>query len=251
MQYFIKKYIERCNEEFVPLGFKRKKNSFVRIKKDIVQIFTLKVYYGGYSCTVEFESLPFCCGKASGLGITSMFQISCFDKLGKLDNWEFNPNDENSINKCVEDLISAIEKHIIPFFERAITPFAIFKESFLLEPTLTKENLEDLLKTNNYEKYCKINIFTDPDRYYLALKTKNYDYASWYLEKHLSLAEKAYDETKNYVSDKNKKEREKYIDSLKDGIKMLELEKYDYFEEIIEKKEQEAIEFLRLLKLIK
>lgn len=250
MGYLTKRYFQRCKEEFTQMGFKRKKNSFVRVTNDVIQIFTLEISRGGYSCTISFESTPFCCGAPKGLGICGTFRIGWFDELRNTDgHWKYDPNDENNVNECVESMILSIKKYIITFFDRTTTPAAIFYESFFLEPSLSKKDRQKLFETNDYNKFCKINIFTDPLRYCIALKIKNYDFARWYLDKMLLLTERAYEETKDFVSEENRKKRESSIEALKKDIKMLELKEYDYFNEIVVSKEKEAKEFVNSTKL--
>ncbi len=249
MNYFVDRYIQRCKEEFSNIGFQRKKNSFVRVENDVIQFFSLKHLRGVYSCSIEFESAPFCCGKPSLLGTGGTFRIEWFEGVDRNGEWEYDPHDENSVNKCIEDLILSIKKHIIPFFEKTTTPAEVFDETHLIEIGLTKDDREQLTKTNNYSKYRQINIFTDPDRYYISLKTKNYDFAKWYLENIIKIAERAYEETKDILTDSNKKERKAFIIRCKSEIKKLELNEFDYFDEIVESKEREAKEFLYSLKL--
>ncbi len=238
MNLFNKKYVTYCDSEFLSLGFKRKRSTYFRIANNVLQFFSLKSWGNGHLHTIEFESKPFCCGIVKNWEISGKYDMERFDIQPQIGAWFCDPLNESSIGVCIHQLITNIKLFVIPFFDRTLDVVSAFYESISLEK-LFDENRKKYLMSLGKENRAflgSVNLY-DRDKFYMALKIGNYEFAQVNSELNLDCAIKAYEESKDFITENNRIARENDIKTLKKEIYFLENHEYNYFKNLLVEKE--------------
>ena len=101
--------------------------------------------------------------------------------------WTFAERTDEDIKKCINEISHNMDLYMIPFFERCVDCRSSLEETIKLEKDKNRARVEwlilsgrcthsDLLEEQLFEKrqfYC-------PRRYYMALKSENWDYMRKY-----------------------------------------------------------------------
>jgi hypothetical protein len=108
MDYLMKNYLEKCKAEVSFYGFRRKGKAFVRVVNDVMQIFESEKIQTGL-----------CLGELRKFELPDISLVSLWSSGPRLDAWEYDSKLEENMDACVEDIIRYLDKHLLPFFERA------------------------------------------------------------------------------------------------------------------------------------
>lgn len=256
MNLLVKEFVERCKAEFGPLGFVRKGESFARVKNDVFQTFSLYRYRGNYSCTIGFDVAPLCGGELDPTEFS--YETTFIEPIPNSGEWIYFCDEEESVLECTDKLIETIKKHIIPFFERAVDSSTALDECMKIE-NLLEENRKSQLETNgeedcadpgrmDYIHYCDIG------KYYMALKSKQYDFAIKYHESCIKRWQRLYKDRQRrsieeFGSEEDKiKQLASYERSIKEQEKSLALLRagdYTSFNKEIAQNEEQNIKALK------
>lgn len=183
MNLLLSEYMRRCRENYKPLGFQRNKQTYARVVGDVLQRFTLFRYSSGRSCTIEFGVVPLCMNiPYLDTGGYSMEKFVIKKDLYS-PAWPYNAASLESVTECLDQLFSCFEKNVLPLFERADSCETAFPEL---------QRMRDLFEDNYYKRLSLYQMEgrrdISNDRFYnfpllyIALKSRNYDYAKKSLE---------------------------------------------------------------------
>ena len=247
MNYFIKKYIERCNAETAAYGFRRKKNTFVRVINDVMQSFTLKKYKFGQMYTIEFGVIPLCI-KIEHFDLGS-YNLRSFEVDATLGDWKHDNSSYESIDQCIDELISNIKNHLIPFFNLAVCSKTALPQIILIEELFNKNRIEFLKMHNiqNKRKTSETYNVLDRVKFYMAIKNGDYCFALKNRQELLANNIKSYQSSQNYLfmTQGKLKERKVRIEKIKFEIEQLENNNQKYFQEQIDDNEKKSKKFLK------
>jgi hypothetical protein len=252
MDDFLKQYRIKCEAKVLQYGFKRKKNVFARLVNDVLQSFYVeKLSISPYerACRVGFSVLPICqkleIEPILGVYYLRKFEIShCVES----DRWRYKSIPEN-IGVCVDEILMYINKYLLPFFERANSCKTALPEVIELEKLFNANRLESLKLSNiadNAEPNAELNL-SDNAKYFMALKSGNYDFALKSRKALLKQSIAAYQSVQNnkYMTKEKLHEKEEILSKLQVEILHLEEEDWDYFNTIIANNEAYSIERLK------
>ena len=250
MNTLVKEFVERCKEEFEPLGFIRKGESFVRVRNDVVQVFSLFRFASNHCCTINCGVYPIC-SKVLSIDV-GRYDSKYWESVPNSGQWMYFCDEDDTIHRCVGEIITTITKHIIPFFDRATDSNSAFNECIKLEELFfynRKKQLEaEGRKDCSDSTHLYFVHFFDYDKYYMSLKNKNYDFAIKFLK---LMMEREVESYNYYNLQKNERPDDKIfyqerivkskqiIDCYKEKIRLLESGCYDSFnEEIVQNEEK-------------
>ena len=184
MDAFIKQYIQLCDEKYTSLGFGRTQHTYARITNDVVQMFSLKRMHKKSMCTIEFGLFPLCLGALS-LDMCNYtidgFDVSAYASHGF---WHYNRNSKDSIYACITAMLFVVDNNLMPFFERANCSDTALSELIHLDESFENNRLAALAimgESNCARPWQEISLQAT-EKYYMALKTHNYEYAKAYLQ---------------------------------------------------------------------
>lgn len=253
MDDFLNKYISGCETILLPYGFKRKNKVFFRLVNDVIQsicIEKLGRYSYGRECRVEFSVNPLCKRIESkelleGLGGYYLREFEISNCLAS-DRWMYKDTSED-ISACVNEIFIYISKYLIPFFERVNNCKDALCEVIALEKLFYYNHIErtKLKGIKFIAGYSMEVVIFDSIKYFMALKSGDYDFA---LESRKALLEQnvwAYESSKNTLPEDVKIKREKGIINLQNEIQRLEEKDWDYFEKLVADNESYSMESLK------
>lgn len=228
-------FTDICNHKYAQLGFIQKRTTFIRIKGDIVQSFSLKKSCYVPSCTIEFGVCPLC------HHLPIYFDGGPFDlehfvvRAHPLETvWMYDPKDETSIYACLEDMIASFDACVIPLFEQSIDCSTTLRALALLEERRNEVRERERLIFGQDIPVGELDrkLF-DSRYYYLSLKAKDVSFAKRFLQHWISLTEQdiAMCDVPPYNKMDGRKERT--IESLRhytEQLSQLENENWSYFE---------------------
>jgi|GEM_PF-1829440 len=260
MEYFTKHYVEACKKEFSQYGYKRKSNSFARVINDVMQNFTLKKYSTGRGCTIEFGIVPLCMRieKANINGGIGIYNLRRFEPVqwDHWDYWDYDPNSEESIDICISELITHINKYLIPLFNRADSCNNGYQELCELDRLFNKnwvigrEKYSDgkaIMREEDQKFYRDGVNMLDSCKYYMALKNGNYNLAISHLK---AFEQKNMDSYTTmleggHLTEADKNRREKKIEELRNKIILIEEKNEKYILSLIQENEAYSKENLK------
>lgn len=253
MDYLIKNYIEACKPEVLPLGFKRRKNAFVRVINDVLQNFTIEKISSGWACRVDFSIIPLCLRieKEYISGGVYPHYLKKFELISGTpsDSWEYDKHSEASMDACLREIMRYVTSYLLPFFEHATNCQTALPEVIRLEKTLNDKWLASR-KSSGIEDHAGPNAgldLLDSTKYFMALKNGDYDFAlksrQALLQQHMnsynSMSERG------YLTEEDRVRREKGIAELRGEIAHLEAKDTGYFQRLLEENEAYSRESLR------
>ena len=171
-------FFQQCRARCVPLGFRRIRQTHARIVNDVLQTFTFKRYSSGRDCTVEFGIFPLCQEiPYPGLGIYTLcnFEVSTCNA-----DWSYDRNSEASIEACVQNICSYIDRYLLPLFEEANCSEKALPALIALDTHFENVRQANLLQKNINDyarKDWRYYSLLKGEKFYMALKCGQYDYA--------------------------------------------------------------------------
>ena len=179
-----------CKEKYTPLRFVLIRQTYSRIVNDVLQTFRLKKSRGVPVVTIEFGVTPLCMNVPNcDVGAYSLETLS-LDAYANW-GWQYHPDSQESVLYCIELLMHQIDLEVIPFFEKADCCRTALPEMISMDRRIEINRLQ-LLQQLGTVDHCSlpidVRLLTD-DKFYMALKAKNYDFVGKYLDyqiQHLS-----------------------------------------------------------------
>lgn len=255
MDDFLKKYRMACEAEVSPYGFKRKKNVFIRVVNDVCQNFYVEKlgrYSYGRECRVGFSVQPLCSKFdrewiLSGVGLYYLKKFELND-FRHMDGWCYKV-DPVSISACVDEIVYYIKRYLLPFFESAASCKTALPDLIALEKLLYK-NHTSILDLNNIEyvenSHMEFDIM-DNVKYFMALKSEDYDFALRSRKALLKQNIRSYESMDKigYLNEESRMERKEQIREIQDEIQKIEEKDWAYIQTMIENNEAYSREELK------
>lgn len=232
-----------CTDKYVNLGFIRYRNSFARVSGDIVQTFTLVKFHPRPACTVCFAILPLCQATPIDLNIEQYKLDKLFsdEEINYYMGWYVDVKESLSVTMCVQSLINAIDKHIIPLFTKCTDCKTALHEMLKLEERLDsrrKKRLQ-LYGIPDCADPWFYNTLFDELKYYMALKANNTVFARLYLEHQINYRKKKIEKGNGDSSYDNERLLECQI-----HLEQLHAQNQIFFDTIVQKNEGRNLELL-------
>lgn len=255
MDDFLKQYRTECEMKVSQYGFNRKKNIFVRLVNDVLQTFYIEklgIHSYERAARVGFSVIPLCQRIETeqvldGFGVYYLrnFEIST---LTEGNGWRYKSIPED-IDACVKEILMYTNKYLLPFFERANSCKAALSEVLALEKIFNNNRLESLKLCNIADRLdpnVELNLL-DSKKYFMALKSGDYDFAlksrKALLEQNMTAYHSA--QTNSYMTSKKLHEQEEMLGKLQDEIQHLEEKDWNYFKTMIVDNEDYSREKLK------
>jgi hypothetical protein len=179
-RYFNQSYSKKLQS----LGFSRSKSTFVRIRGDVLQAFTLKHSRNIPTCSVDFGIFPLCLPQPvfldAGGYMLDEFIVGLYE--GSL-GWIFDANSDDSMMNCIESISEALDLYLLPFFETCCNCNIALPELIKLEELFDYNRQKRLQLRGDSDSAVPLqerSLF-DSRKYYMALKARNLPYAQQYL----------------------------------------------------------------------
>lgn len=253
MKYLKHEFTKRCKAKYSYLGFKNYKQSFSRVINDVLQCFNLKIIGEGHYFTIEFRICALCSkiihpdmGLYELNGLNQSFDIY-------YNGWNYNKVSKEELNKSLDDMFKLMDDELMPYFIRA----ADCKTAFIYKYELDKKMFDiksSWLKhhgISNDKISFETEAICDTDRYYMALKTKNFEYAKKYLQAMIKLEQENYYWYKNEITKgkdsylQSSMDSKIFIESLEKQLKKIVDKDYQFFKNLVSENERLSIENLR------
>ncbi len=168
-------------QAYKSLGFIRYRQSYKRICNDVLQSIVFSRSRSGRECSVEYGICPLCYKMEFPYDGTHDIK-----KIALLDSniiGEYNPQDDQSIKKCLEGIFKYIDRDIIPFFDSAkdcntafIQNLALSKKEWFIRSQWVIRK-RGCLTWNWEKKWNAESLLCDYESRYMALKSGQFDYA--------------------------------------------------------------------------
>ena len=169
MDYFINIYKKRCKEEFSKYGFKSFRNNYYRVVNDIFQSFTFHRSVSGNDCNTIFGIVPLSVEYKLDKTFVNPYRVSDFEDNRPWFNYDRSL--DSSVEKCIDDMISCMNKYLMPVFEKAVNCESAY---------FTIIKYDNVFKGNAYEKSC------------MCLKSGDYKNAKKHLQEVIEQNENAF-----------------------------------------------------------
>lgn len=179
---------QKSANKYLSLGFIKGKGTFVRVRNDTVQAFSLKYNKDSYECSVEFGIFPLCWSEKIFVEAGG-YELDSFIVEQHMESSEpgLIRNSEDIMVRSVEKITKVIDLYLIPFFDKCKDCESSLKELIALEAIFEQNRLSLLRK--NHERDCakplQIRSLFDSRKYYMALKAHNLPYALQYLNQQI------------------------------------------------------------------
>lgn len=210
MDYFLNEYKKRCKKKFGEYGFVPYRNYHNRIINDVFQCFCLHRSRYGTDATVEFCVLPLSQEYKIDKSTCSAMHLKKFENSSEW--FPYISGDQSSINDCIEQLISYMEKYLMPFFQNSTNCANAYETLKIFDAT--------------YNEYTKM---------IMALKNEQYLYAKQHIINIIMQSEYAFERNKEILGQKITKEyidkMEKKISEKRGLLKLIEDEDYNTIQE--------------------
>jgi len=230
MDYLIKTYIDACTPELIKCGFARKNKAFVRVVNDVMQNISIEKLRSGRTCRVRFSIVPLCLRIekeyiADGVYSRYLRQFELANSR-EYDDWEYDPKSEESMDKCVLEIIRYIKSYLLPLFDRANSCKTALPELIKLEKLFNDIRLEGLRIAGREDRAspgAELNLI-DSVKYYMALKIGDYDFALKSRGALLQQNVDAYNSVLDmgFITEEVKRRREEGIANLREDVSRLE-----------------------------
>lgn len=240
-----------CTQKYQPLGFARNKTTFIRIKGDVLQAFSLKRSLHVPTCSVEFGIFPLClpqpiCLDAGGYVLDELI----IDRYEGASGWTFDPNSDESMMNCIESISNAIDLYLLPFFDACSDCKSALPELIKLEELFdyTRQKRLQLNGEADLGIPWQERSMYDSRKYYMALKSRNLSYAYHYLNHHIDFYKtrlKSFDNSN--LPKQPEIVRERFLAKLVAYSEQLELlcsGDLDYFDDLLNSNESQMLKFL-------
>ena len=230
MDYLIKTYIDACTPELLKCGFARKNKAFVRVVNDVMQILVFEKLRSGRNCRVRFSIVPLCLRIEKEYIVDGVYSryLRQFELANsrEYDDWEYDPKSEESMDKCIKEIIRYINSYLLPLFDRANSCETALPELIKLEKLFNDIRLEGLRRSGIKDGACpgaEFNLI-DSVKYYMALRIGDYDFA---LKSRGALLQQNVDAYNSvlemgFMTEEVKRRREEGIANLREDISRLE-----------------------------
>ncbi|MBE6944247.1 MAG: hypothetical protein E7453_08370 [Ruminococcaceae bacterium] len=191
-----KQFNQVCTKKYVPLGFFRKKTTYIRLSGNVLQSFSLKHFKGRPYCSVDFGVTPLCLPQPFFLDV-GPYSLNKFNV--PISEWPYDAKSAESILQCVESVSETIDLHMLPFFEMCCDCRSALPELIKLEELFDRNRIETLRLLGGYDSAAPLEerSLCDYRKYYMALKANDFSYARRYLEFQIDLHKKSLKEFDN------------------------------------------------------
>lgn len=173
-----KVYFQECRARYVPLGFRRIRQTYARIINDVMQTFTFKRYSSGRKCTVEFGIFPLC--QAIEYPDMGLYNLCDFDVPTYYADWSFDKNSEDSINACVQDICSYIDRYLLLLFAEANCSEKALPALIKLDThfhNVRQISFQQRGEVDHAALDWRCESLLNDEKFFMALKCGQYDYA--------------------------------------------------------------------------
>ena len=191
-----KQFNQVCTKKYVPLGFFRKKTTFVRLRGNVLQSFSFKHFKDLPYCSVDFGVTPLCLPQPFFLD-AGPYSLDKFNT--PISEWPYDAKSAESIIQCVELVAEAIDLHMLPLFEVCCDCRSALPELIKLEELFDRNRIQTLDLLGSYDSAAPLDerSLFDYRKYYMALKANDFGYARQYLEFQIGFRKKQLQEFDN------------------------------------------------------
>lgn len=189
----LKSYFSECKKRFADLGLIRTGPTFARVVGDVFQTFTVRKFGKNRIKSVIFAIVPLCANIISADHV--MYYLEYFDTNLKL-GWEIDTDSEEQQMQSLMYLLEILEKIVINAFRKGTDCQKALSVLNALDDLLLKKSVESLKNSDKEYSACqpdKTNLwrYSREEKYYMALKIGDYDFAEKYLKRRLDSLEEA------------------------------------------------------------
>lgn len=177
-------------------GFKKKRNTYIRVVNDMVQIFNLKKLYGA-KCSVEFSCMPLCAGQEVFGGIYDI------DMFAPDEEFVYSKFDESSIYELADKIYYLSENYMFPLFKNSADSKSFFDLSVEFETLLSIRNCSDL---QSMQADLEYSLSLSLPLHVIALKNHDYEFAMKHVEFQINNYEEALNKPVSYYSESKMQE---------------------------------------------
>lgn len=239
--------IDKVSGQMQVLGFKKSKNYYYRVLKDMLQLFEIENKTGP-ECVVNFGLVPVAMG-IQHLGFQGFYLLNLSDG-NSYSGWTYDFKSKNSYERCTDEIAKSMEKDLFPFFERASNSQNALRELVSLEQQQHSVHMNflkrhhgdipggDLLKTRP----------ADPCKLWFALDCYDFRSARICYEALIGASVAGFMSVKNILPQDKLEERKQEIEKYAKEVELLNQGKYEYFDQIIEQNRAVSLKFLDSLK---
>lgn len=241
-----------CIDKYHLLGFHKDKHIIARVTDELVQFFTLKKRSERSIYTVEFGIIPLCMPVPVYLNAGG-YELDRFvvEQCANYEGWPCNPLSGQSIQECAEAIIETVDTYLIPFFDRSLDCKSALAELCSLEEQFENNRLQvlKLLQIANLaaDSWNERSLH-DSRKYYMALKSRNYDYAYRFLCHQIHYHEEQLNKFEHNQSAKQPSQvKKRYSEALyryAEDLGWLDCKQTDYFDAIVSSNESMMRSFL-------
>lgn len=227
------------------LGFVKIKKTFARIVNDVLQTFTFiekrKV------CSIEFGVFPLCMDiKRADIGLYRLDKFSP-EIIASYGGWIYNKCSKQSKYDCASAMINVVDRELIPFFLKADCCTSALHELIKLDE-LFDANRKKALYILGWEDCAKPwqeASLSAPEKYYMALKSHNFQYALQYIE-HMCAWHNSVLQTKNDPNSQKQPdivyERfEAGLRKLNEHKRRIEIDDTAFFDSLVQENEKRSL----------
>ncbi len=243
MKSVLRYYTRLCTPKVQSLGFVKNKRTFARINGEILQAFTFQYGRSTPTCTVNFGIYPLCMPEPVFLEF-GVYELNEFIPEKHSTGWGYDPQSEESMEKCAESIIQAIDLYLLPLFQKCHDCKSALSELYKLEELFDHNRQRALYLL--HESDCAVpwqerSLF-DYKKFYMALKAQNYLYVRNYLNLKINDCMKTLESPHqpNSVKESSLSRLTQYSDQLK----RIDSEDFGYFEELLQANEERLLRYI-------
>ncbi|MBQ7011412.1 MAG: hypothetical protein IJN63_06865 [Clostridia bacterium] len=234
--YLLHNYKNRCKNEFDKYGFNWHGNNAYRVVNDVFQSFCLHRSVSGDSCTVEFITVPLCIGQYINKSYCGPNHLKKFENEG---SWfEYDKNDDKSMEECVSNMIGYMQRYLIPFFEASTNAY----DAYYANLSFQRDHYKDGI------------FWGDPWLFYLSMKANLYCEAEQHLTAWKCHIIDAYECNKIEFERIGKKLPDSYVSRIRNDLDRIEFWQiminnadFDYFAKLMSENEIIALQNLGMI----
>ena len=184
MKSLLRYYNSICVPKYQRLGFSKRNMTLARIYGDTLQVFSLKCFRNTSICSVDFGIIPLCMPgpiflEAGGYNL-DMFDLEHYAKHA---GWIYDSKSNESIVSCIQAVSNTIDIYLLPILERCRDCKTTLSELISLEELFDCHRKRALALQGDLDfavPWQERSLF-DSRKYYMALKSRSFDYARKYL----------------------------------------------------------------------
>ena len=221
------------------------------MRGDLLQAFSLKRYQNMPICSVEFGIFPLCLPQPVYLDVGGyMLDEFLADEPEADKGWIFDSDSDKSMEKCVESIANAIDRHLIPLFEVGRDCETALSELIKLEE-LRERNRQIRLQQEGIADcaapWQERSLF-DYRKYYMALKARDMAYARRYFNFRIKSNEsrlRSFEEPDSPMQPDIVKERHRaQLVLFKKALERIDSGDFLYFDDLLRSNEEQMLKFL-------